>query len=103
MADALLFPSCFEAFPQPPLEAMACETPVVSSNAAGLPEVIGDAGLMRGVNDIDGLTKDLLEILGNDSLRKQLTRKGLERVKCFSWERCARDTTRVYREVLNMR
>jgi glycosyltransferase involved in cell wall biosynthesis len=102
MADALLFPSCFEAFAKPPLEAMACETPVVSSNAAGLPEVVDDAGLMRAPNDIEGLTKDLLEVLGNDSLRKQLIQRGLERVKYFSWERCARETIRIYRDVLNI-
>ena len=102
LADALLFPSRFEAFPQPPLEAMACETPVVSSDAAGFPEVVGDAGLMRNPEDVGGLAEDLLEVLENDALREQLIQKSLERVKYFSWERCARDTIGIYREVLEM-
>jgi glycosyltransferase involved in cell wall biosynthesis len=102
MADLLLFPSRFESFGQPPLEAMACETPVVTSNVAGLPEVVGNAGLMRDPNDVEGLSNDVVRALSDQSLRKKLIKKGLDRVEHFSWERCAIDTVKVYRKVLDM-
>ncbi|VUX55661.1 putative Similar to mannosyltransferase B [uncultured Woeseiaceae bacterium] len=102
MADLLLFPSLFEAFAKPPLEAMACDTPVVASNAAGLPEVIGDAGLMAEPTDVRGLSKLAIEALTNQDLRAELIGKGHSQLIRFSWERCADETAKLYRRVLNM-
>ena len=102
LADILVFPSFFEAFPQPPLEAMACGTPVVASDVAGLVEVIGDAGLLRGPQDIGGLTNDVVRVLDDEHVRTELIRKGFERAQHFSWERCTQNTVRVYREVLGL-
>jgi glycosyltransferase involved in cell wall biosynthesis len=98
-ASALFYPSVYEGFGLPPLEAMACGLPVVTSNAASLPEVVGDAGIMKHPNDIKGFANALYEILANDGLRKDLTRKGLKRAKLFRWEKTAAKTLKVYEEV----
>jgi glycosyltransferase involved in cell wall biosynthesis len=97
--DCLLFPSFYEGFGWPPLEAMACGTPVVASNAASLPEVVGDAGLMCGPEDCDGLARALQGVLTNEDLRRSLIGRGLKRAKQFSWERAARETLEVYEQV----
>lgn len=102
LADLLLFPSLFEAFAKPPLEAMACDTPVVVSNAAGLPEVIGDAGLMADPTDVIELSKLAIEALTNQELRTELIENGHNQVNRFSWERCAIETAQLYRRVLNV-
>jgi glycosyltransferase involved in cell wall biosynthesis len=100
MADVLIFPSRFEAFPQPPLEAMACDVPVVTSNQAGLPEVVGDAGLMRDPHDVAGLAEDVIRAITDEQTRANLIAKGRARVDRFSWDRCAADTVETYHKVL---
>ena len=98
-SDCLLFPSLYEGFGWPPLEAMACGVPVVSSNAASLPEVMGDAGLMADPLDIDGLTAGVRRVLTDETLRSELVSKGFERVRHFTWERAARSMLDIYREI----
>jgi len=94
------FPSLYEGFGMPPLEAMACGAPVVSSNASSLPEVLGDAALLVDPRDPEAWARAMTQVLDDANLREDLRRKGALRVKAFSWERSAGDLIQVYREVL---
>jgi glycosyltransferase involved in cell wall biosynthesis len=98
--DCLLFPSLYEGFGWPPLEAMACGTPVVTSNVASLPEVVGEAGLMREPGDVEGLAACVRVVLENADLRKNLTERGLVRAKSFTWERHAMQIIRAYGDLV---
>ncbi len=98
-ARLFVFPSFYEGFGLPPLEAMACGTPVIVSNAASLPEVVGDAGWLVAPDDIEGLTVAMYRILTDESLRREMTAKGIKRAATFSWQRAARETLDVYRKV----
>ena len=99
LAEMFVFPSLYEGFGLPPLEAMACGTPVVASNASSLPEVVGDAALTIDPYDIEGLAKAMEQLLMDQELRSEMRARGLVRAKLFSWERTARETLRVYEEV----
>jgi glycosyltransferase involved in cell wall biosynthesis len=101
LADVFVFPSFYEGFGLPPLEAMACGCPVITSNAASLPEVVDNAGIMVDPLNIDGLAEAIYNVLTNDGLREDMIKKGLERAKMFTWERTARETYKVYEEVWN--
>ena len=98
-ADLLFFPSVYEGFGLPPLEAMACGLPVVTSSAASLPEVVGDAGIMKDPKDVNGFANAMYEILTNDGLREDLIKKGMKRARLFSWQKTAAETLKVYEEV----
>jgi len=98
-AICLVHPSFYEGFGLSPLEAMACGTPVVTSNTSSLPEVVGDAGLMVDPEDVAGLAEAIRRLLEDASLRHTLGEKGLERAKLFSWERAAGETLKLYRRV----
>lgn len=100
LADLFVFPSLYEGFGLPPLEAMACGTPVVCSNAASLPEVVGDAAILVDPYDVEGLAEAMYRVLTDTDLREELRAKGLERARQFTWERTARETVAVYQEVL---
>jgi glycosyltransferase involved in cell wall biosynthesis len=100
-ASLFVFPSLYEGFGLPPLEAMACGTPVVCSNAASLPEVVGDAAIMVDPYDVEGLAEAMYRVLTDAGLREKLRAKGLERARQFTWERTARETVAVYQEVLD--
>lgn len=95
-ADLFVYPSIYEGFGLPPLEAMACGTPVITSNTSSLPEVVGDAGIMVDPYDVDGLADAMHEVLADGGLRANMIKKGLERAKMFSWEQCAKETLEVY-------
>jgi glycosyltransferase involved in cell wall biosynthesis len=99
-ADIFVSPSLFEGFGLPPLEAMACGTPVVTSNTTSLPEVVGDAALMVDPLDAEALAGAMSAVLADDALRAQLSRQGLERAATFSWEATARTVLGVYRDVV---
>jgi glycosyltransferase involved in cell wall biosynthesis len=101
-ADLFVYPSLYEGFGLPPLEAMACGTPVITSNTSSLPEVVGDAGIMVNPYDVDELANRMYEVLTNNGLREELSKKGLERAKLFSWKKCAEETLKVYEEVYNI-
>lgn len=96
-ATGFVYPSLYEGFGLPALEAMACGTPVLTSNTTALPEVVGAAGLMVDPTDEDGLCDAMLKVLGNEQLRQQLARNSLARAAHFSWARCAEDTVKAYR------
>ena len=94
-AIALTFPSLYEGFGLPALEAMACGTPVLASSASSLPEVVGDAAILLDPHDA-GRWSAMVHLLSGDRvLRETLSRKGLARAAQFTWERCARETLTV--------
>lgn len=99
-AKVFVFPSQYEGFGLPPLEAMACGTPVVTSNTSSLPEVVSDAGLLIDPYNIDELVEAMERSITDQKLRHELIEKGLQRVKHFSWERSARQTLKIYKDVL---
>jgi len=96
-AELLAHPAFYEGFGLPPLEAMACGLPVIVSNVASLPEVVGDAGLLIDPHNVDELTIAMWRVLNDDQLRQEMREKGLRQAGCFSWERAARETLDIYR------
>jgi glycosyltransferase involved in cell wall biosynthesis len=100
-ADLFVFPSLYEGFGLPPLEAMACGTPVVTSNTSSLPEVVGDAAILVDPYDVEALAEAMHRVLSDPDLADDLRRRGLQRAQGFTWERTARETMEVYREVLS--
>ncbi len=98
-ADAFVFPSHYEGFGLPVLEAMTCACPVITSTTSSLPEVIGSAGLMVEPSDPDALAEAILEITGDKALRQELGRRGVEQAKRFSWSRCAQVVLDMYRRL----
>jgi glycosyltransferase involved in cell wall biosynthesis len=96
-ATAFVYPSLYEGFGLPPLEAMQCGLPVIVSNTSSLPEVVGDAGILVDPEDADGLCRAMLSLLDDEELRQTLVQKGLERAAGFSWRRCAELTVQGYR------
>ena len=100
-ATAFVFPSRFEGFGIPVLEAFACGTPTILAQATSLPEVGGDAALYFEPGDASELAEHLLRILSDDHLRSQLSHRGRQRAHLFTWEKAAEKTAAVYREVMN--
>jgi glycosyltransferase involved in cell wall biosynthesis len=94
-AVALTFPSLYEGFGLPAMEAMACGTPVIASNVSSLPEVVDDAGIMLDPHDAGAWADVVQRLVREPGLREELSRKGLERAAQFTWERCARETLAV--------
>jgi glycosyltransferase involved in cell wall biosynthesis len=100
LAELFVFPSFYEGFGIPPLEAMACGTPVLTSNVAAVPEVVGDAAVMVDPNEVQEIADAIRDITGDEKIRAALTEKGFERAKLFSWGKTARDTLKVYKKAL---
>lgn len=100
-ADLFVYPSLYEGFGLPPLEAMACGTPAVTSNVSSLPEVVGDAALTVNPLDVEVIAGAMEQILTDAHLRRTLTARGLERAREFTWERTARLTLEVYQTMTN--
>jgi glycosyltransferase involved in cell wall biosynthesis len=99
-ASVFVFPSLHEGFGLPALEALACGTPVVTSNRSALPEVAGNAALLVDPLDADAIATAIERILDDPGLAAQLRRAGLERAAAFTWDACAEATLAVYRQVL---
>lgn len=98
-ASAFLFPSLQEGFGIPPLEAMACGTPVVTSNCSALPEVAGDAALTVDPHHPQAIADALLALEADDTLRRTLAERGLERAKSFSWAHTAEEYRKIYHQI----
>jgi glycosyltransferase involved in cell wall biosynthesis len=99
-ATAVVMPSLYEGFGFPVLEAMACGTPVIGSNAASIPEVMGDAGILVDPSVQGDLANAIRSVLDDSSLRDSLREKGLRRAKLFTWQRCAEMTLNLYRSLV---
>jgi len=99
-AKAFVFPSLYEGFGLPPLEAMACGTPVISSNTSSMPEVIGKAGILISPKDERLWANIIVNVLKDKALAQTLSEWGVRQAKKFSWEETARKTIEVYREVV---
>jgi alpha-1,3-rhamnosyl/mannosyltransferase len=102
-AAAFCYPSRYEGFGLPALEAMASGVPVLTSNKTSLPEVVGDAGLMVDPDDVDAMRESLRELLEDRVRAAELGERGLARAQTFSWDRCARETFAVYQGVMQQR
>lgn len=99
-ARAFVYPSLYEGFGLPPLEAMQCGTPIVCSDTSSLPEVVGEAGIMVPPRDEDTLCQGLLDVCLNDSRHAELAARALRRAAEFSWERCTAQTLDAYAQAL---
>lgn len=98
-ALAFVFPSLYEGFGMPPLEAMACGTPVLTSNAASLPEVVGDAAVLVNPYRVEAIAKGMQAILTDPALRQRMRQRGLARAKQFSWDAAAKLLYQIYCDV----
>ncbi len=99
-AECFLFPSRYEGFGLPPLEAMACGAPVVSSDRTSMPEVLGDAAVLVSPDDTAGWAAAVESLLTSPERRAELVERGRRRAAAFTWERCARATVEAYRFAL---
>jgi glycosyltransferase involved in cell wall biosynthesis len=99
-ADIFVYPSLYEGFGLPPLEAMACGIPVITSNTSSLPEVIGDAGIMVDPTDDKSLSDAMYSVLTDKELWQHMSNNGLQRSKIFTWEKAAKEILEIYDEVL---
>ncbi len=99
-AEAFIFPSIYEGFGFPPLEAMATGTPVIASNAASIPEVCGDAALYFNPYDINDMANKIFQMVKNNDMKKEYINKGINQVKKYSWEKTAKKTCDVIMEIL---
>ena len=100
LSSLFLFASLYEGFGLPALEAMACGCPVLSSNITSLPEVCGDAALLVDPYDSEAIRDGMMRILEDSSLASQFSDKGIEHVKRFTWDQCAREHLGVFRGVM---
>lgn len=99
-ADVLLYPSFYEGFGLPILEAMACGTPVITSNTSSLPEVGGDAAVYVDPNDLNDIKKKVERLLKDKSMYKELSKRGIKQAGKFSWQKCADETAKIYKELV---
>jgi glycosyltransferase involved in cell wall biosynthesis len=99
-ADLFIYPALYEGFGLPVLEAMACGTPVITSNVSSLPEVAGDAALLVDPYDVDAIETALHEMIEDETLRVQMKERGLQRAKRYVWRQTAEQTLLVYQTIL---
>ena len=98
-ADLFVYPSLYEGFGMPPLEAMACGTPVVTSNVTSLPEVVADSAITIDPHDIDAFVNAMYDVLTDEKLREAMISRGLKRAQLFKWEKSAEEMRRIYEQL----
>ncbi|MFA5070139.1 MAG: glycosyltransferase family 1 protein [Patescibacteria group bacterium] len=98
-ADFLYFPSFYEGFGIPPLEALACGLPVIASNRGSLPEILEDSAIFVDPNNIQEMAQAMYQLTVDPNIRSKLIKNGLERIKIFSWQNCARQTLNVLKGI----
>jgi glycosyltransferase involved in cell wall biosynthesis len=103
LASVFVFPSLYEGFGLPPLEAMASGTPVVTSNVSSMPEVTGDAAVLVDPYSVESIVEGIARVLTDPALSSDLRRKGIARAREFSWDRSVQRTRQVYQEVCERR
>jgi glycosyltransferase involved in cell wall biosynthesis len=101
LATVFVYPSIYEGFGLPPLEAMQCGCPVITSNVSSLPEIVGDAAIKVNPFSVKALEEAIYKLVSNPELRKDYIHTGLKQAEKFSWDKCAQETFQVYQEVLN--
>jgi len=101
LAELFVFPSLYEGFGIPPLESMACGTPVIVSDRGALPETTGGCAFMVDPLSVDSITSAMMELLENQTIRNQLIQKGKEHVQQFKWSRTWFDTTKLYHSLID--
>ena len=101
-ATAFIYPSLYEGFGIPPLEAMFFNCPVICSNASSIPEVVGDAGEYFDPYDIESMCAAIEKVVFSSTLRQDMMSRGKARIKLFSWDKCARETELVYKKVMSI-
>jgi alpha-1,3-rhamnosyl/mannosyltransferase len=102
-ASLFAYPSYYEGFGLPVLEAMACGVPVISSDSSSLPEVVGDAGILVDPFLAGEWSETMARVLSDENLQKEIGQRGLNQARMFTWERCAGETIRIYQRVLGER
>ena len=98
-ADVLVHPSRYEGFGLQVAEAMSCGLPVICSNAGGLPEVAGDAAILLDPDNVSGFGQKIVDVLSNESLADEMSKKGLSQAAKFTWQRTAAETLAIYEEI----
>jgi glycosyltransferase involved in cell wall biosynthesis len=98
-ASLFVFPSLEEGFGLPPMEAMACGTPVIAADNSSIPEILGDGAILVTAGDPSKIANEINNVLSNENLKTDLVRKGTLRVANFSWKKCAEDTLAVFRQL----
>lgn len=101
-ASVFVYPSLYEGFGLPVLEAMICGCPVITSNTSSLPEIVGEAGIMVDPYNAQQLAEEIQRVLEDSVLAQEMRQEGMKRASQFSWQRCARETRAVYRQVLEI-
>ena len=99
-ARAFLYPSIYEGFGLPALEALACGVPVVGSNASSIPEIVGDAGMLVDPHNARAMAGALIAVCTEDSLHDELSERALVQAAKFSWDKCAQETVAAYEDVV---
>lgn len=100
--DVFVYPSLYEGFGLPPLEAMSCGTPVITSDISSIPEVVGDGGILINPFDMENLMYSLEALLNDESIQEELSAKALERASNFSWEKTSEKTVEAYKKIMNL-
>ena len=98
-AELFVFPPIYEEFGAPILEAMAGGTPVIASNVSSIPEITNGAAKLIDPYDVEGMGKTILNLISNKSEQEKLIKKGLVQAKKFTWQKCAKDTLKVYEKI----
>ena len=102
-AYAFIFPSLYEGFGLPVLEAMKCGTPVLTSNISSLPEIVGHAAILVDPYDEESIAFGMEQLVQDSDLRERLAREGLQQAALFSWQKAAAETLNIYRQILYSR